>query len=164
MDLQQLNMHQSPITSEQELPIIQTSTDRQPLCMDGFAGNYNNCLRFLHHSVKPTVGVVKYDFSTWTLFPTNSLQAKGLAVKWSDSFEKRKDFVDKKVVIFFHLTMKTIRVEVKNKEQVLTQTVEKIQKPRYLTKTKVYSKYFTQPSNMSYTSNVQDVYSHENKV
>ena len=89
------------------------STDRKPLCMFGFMGTRNNCLRFLHHSVKPVVGVVKYDFSTWNLFPTTISQAQELAVKWSNSFEKRKDFVDKSVIIFFHLQMKTIRVEVK---------------------------------------------------
>ena len=45
------------------IPICQSSTDRKPICVFGFAGGYNNCLGFLHHSVKPIVGVVKYDFS-----------------------------------------------------------------------------------------------------
>jgi hypothetical protein len=45
--------------------ICKSSTDRKPLCMFGFTGTRNNCLRFLHHSVKPSPGVVKYDFSSW---------------------------------------------------------------------------------------------------
>jgi hypothetical protein len=36
-----------------------------------------------------------------------------LALKWSKSLEKRTDFAGKSVVIFFHLELKTIRVEVK---------------------------------------------------
>ena len=97
------------------IPICQSSTDRKPLCVFGFTGGYNNCLGFLHHSVKPIVGVVKYDFSTWTLFPTTIAQSRELSLKWSNSFEKRKDFVNKSVIIFFHLQMKTIRIEVKEK-------------------------------------------------
>ncbi len=102
---------------EQEKPfsICKPSTDRKPLCMFGFVGGYNNCLGFLHHSVKPILGVVKYDFSTWSLFPTTIGQSRELALKWSNSFEKRKDFIGKSVIIFFHLQMKTIRVEVKEK-------------------------------------------------
>lgn len=97
------------------IPTCQSSTDRKPLCVFGFTGGYNNCLGFLHHSVKPIVGVVKYDFSTWALFPTTINQSRELALKWSNSFEKRKDFVNKSVIIFFHLQMKTIRIEVKEK-------------------------------------------------
>lgn len=95
--------------------IYKINPDKKPICMHGFIGTRNNCLRFLHHSVKPIIGVVKYDFSTWLLFPKNIQQAKELAQKWSDSIEKRKDFINKSVIIFFHLTMKTIRVEVKLK-------------------------------------------------
>ena len=91
------------------------STDRKPLCMFGFGGGYNNCLGFLHRSVKPIVGIVKYDFSTWALFPTTVAQCRELALKWSNSFEKRKDFANKSVIIFFHIQMKTIRVEVKER-------------------------------------------------
>ena len=98
-------------------PIFQSSTDHKPLCMFGFTGGYNNCLRLLHHSVKPIIGVVKYDFTTWHLFPTTIAQSKELALKWSSSFEKRKDFANKSVIIFFHIQMKTIRIEVKEKKE-----------------------------------------------
>jgi hypothetical protein len=111
------NMVETQNVIETQNKVIQKiSTDRMPICMDGFCGTRNNCLGFLHHSVKPKVGVVKYDFKSWYLFPTNVSQAKELALKWSNSFEKRKDFVDKNVIIFFHLEMKTIRVEVKQKK------------------------------------------------
>lgn len=100
-------------TKHVSMPKYYCTADPKPICMHGFYGNYNNCLRFLHHSVKPIEGVVKYDFSTWNLFPSSTDQAKELAQKWSNSFEKRKDFANKFVVIFFHLKMKTIRVEVK---------------------------------------------------
>jgi hypothetical protein len=114
----QLNSLIQPIQQIQQISpdlVCKPSTDRKPLCMFGFVGGYNNCLGFLHHSVKPIVGVVKYDFSTWSLFPTTVSQSRELALKWSNSFEKRKNFIGKSVIIFFHLQMKTIRVEVKEK-------------------------------------------------
>ena len=98
-------------TSNQEIPqsvICKQSTDRKPILVSGFVGGYNNCLRYLHHSVKPIVGVVKYDFSDWKLFPTNVYQAKELAQKWSASLEKKNSFVGKSVIVFFHLLNKTI--------------------------------------------------------
>jgi hypothetical protein len=104
---------------ENNLPcgvILKVSTDRKPIQVKGFNGGYNNCLRLLHHSVKPIDGVVKYVFSDWSIFPNNITTAKELALKWSDSFEKRKDFANKSVIIFFHLQHKTIRVEVKTKK------------------------------------------------
>lgn len=99
--------------------IYMESTDRKPLIVENFFGGYNKALRFLHHSVQPKIGVVKYDFSSWALFPKTVRLAKELAIKWSDSFEKRKDFINKSVVIFFHLTLKTIRVEVKEKQNYI---------------------------------------------
>ena len=114
-------------TSSTEIPqntICKQSTDRKPLFMKGFRGGYNNCLRFLHHSVKPIVGVVKYDFSDWQLFPTTIAQAKELALKWSDSLEKKTNFAGKSVVIFFHLEIKTIRVEVKTRQGYVFETPE----------------------------------------
>ena len=95
--------------------VCHVSTDRKPIVVTGFTGGYNNCLGYLHHSVKPIIGVVKYDFSDWDIFPNNVMKARSLALKWSNSFEKRKDFVGKSVIIFFHLQFKTIRVEVKAK-------------------------------------------------
>ena len=106
--------------------ICQSSTDRKPLVMLGFRGGYNNCLRFLHHSVKPIVGVVKYDFSDWPLFPTTVEQSKELAFKWSSSLEKKPEFSGKSVVIFFHLSLKTIRVEVKAKTGVIVETENQV--------------------------------------
>jgi hypothetical protein len=123
------------VTNVVELPTIdngvqnvicKTSTDRKPLFMQGFQGGYNNCLRFLHHSVKPIIGVVKYDFSDWRLFPTTNTQAKELAFKWSNSLEKRTDFAGKSVVIFFHLELKTIRVEVKAKTGYIIETEHEV--------------------------------------
>jgi large-conductance mechanosensitive channel len=114
-------------TTNQEIPqsvICKQSTDRKPLIVNGFTGGYNNCLRYLHHSVKPIVGVVKYDFSDWKLFPTKPEQAKELAFKWSSSIEKKKNFIGKSVVIFFHLISKTIRVEVKHKAGYVLETPE----------------------------------------
>lgn len=99
--------------------ICKQSTDRKPIIIKGFQGGYNNCLRYIHHSVKPMVGVVKYDFTDWQLFPKNINQAKELAYKWSNSLEKKKEFAGKSVVIFFHLQLKTIRVEVKAKPGVI---------------------------------------------
>jgi len=113
--------------TNQEIPqsvICKQSTDRKPLIVKGFTGGYNNCLRCLHHSVKPIVGVVKYDFSDWKLFPTTSEQSKELAFKWSSSIEKKKNFIGKSVVIFFHLISKTIRVEVKHKAGYVLETPE----------------------------------------
>jgi hypothetical protein len=95
--------------------ICKISTDRKPILVKGFQGGYNNCLRYLHHSVKPIIGVVKYDFSDWQHFPTLVKTCKELAYKWSKSIEKKKQFTDKSVVIYFHLQLKTIRVEVKTK-------------------------------------------------
>jgi hypothetical protein len=94
------------------------STDRKPLVITNFLGGYNNCLSLIHHSIKPINGVLKFEMVNWKLFPTTPEQAKGLALKWSKSIEKRKDFVNKTVVIFFHLDMKTIRVEVKDNTQL----------------------------------------------
>lgn len=111
----------------QEIPesvICKQSTDRKPILISAFTGGYNNCLRFLHKSVRPIIGVVKYDFSVWKLFPTNVNQAKELAFKWSSSMEKKKSFNGKSVVIFFHLTNKTIRVEVKAKAGYVLETPE----------------------------------------
>lgn len=79
-----------------------------------FNGGYNNFLSLLHHSIRPMVGIVKYELPSWSLFPTSVEQAKELAYKWSASLEARKDFSNKKVIIFFHLYHKTVRVEVKN--------------------------------------------------
>jgi hypothetical protein len=113
--------------TNQEIPqsvICKQSTDRKPLIVKDFTGGYNNCLRYLHHSVKPIIGVVKYDFSDWKLFPTTSEQSKELAFKWSSSIEKKKSFIGKSVVIFFHLISKTIRVEVKNKVGYVLETPE----------------------------------------
>lgn len=93
------------------------STDKKPLNANNFNGGYNNCLAFLHHHVRGMTGVVKYEFNSWTKFPTSVEQAKELAIKWSKSFEKRKDFSNKKVIIFFHLQMKTIRIAVSDKEK-----------------------------------------------
>lgn len=95
--------------------VCKQSTDKRPLIVKDFNGGYNNCLGYIHHSIRPIVGVVKFDFSDWKLFPTTQEQAKSLALKWSSSLEKRKDFVGKSVVVFFHLDMKTIRVEVKER-------------------------------------------------
>lgn len=114
-------------TLNPEIPnsvICKQSTDRKPIVVRGFIGGYNNCLRYLHKSVKPIIGVVKYDFSDWHLFPTTPFQAKGLAQKWSDSIEKKKDFIGKSVIIFFHLSAKTIRVEVKAKPDHVIETPE----------------------------------------
>lgn len=113
-----------PQTEIPQSVICKKSTDRKPLVVSGFAGGYNNCLRYLHHSVKPIVGVVKYDFSDWKLFPTMPEQAKELAFKWSSSIEKKKSFIGKSVVIFFHLMTKTIRVEVKPKAGYVFETPE----------------------------------------
>jgi hypothetical protein len=99
--------------------VVLKSTDRRPLNVINFTGGYNNCLGFIHRSIKPLVGIVKYDFSTWRLFPKNVIQAKELAQKWALSFEKRKDFVGKSVVVFFHLQYKTIRIEVKEKHNYI---------------------------------------------
>jgi hypothetical protein len=115
--------------TNQEIPqsvICKQSTDRKPLIVKGFTGGYNNCLKYLHHSVKPMVGVVKYDFSDWKLFPTKPEQAKELAFKWSSSIEKKKNFIGKSVVIFFHLITKTIRVEVKHKAGYVLETPEMV--------------------------------------
>lgn len=106
--------------------ICKTSTDRKPINMSMFQGGYNNCLRVLHHSVKPIIGVVKYDFSNWILFPKNIAQAKSLAPKWSNSIEKKKSFSGKSVVIFFHLELKTIRVEVKEKKGIILETPSQV--------------------------------------
>ena len=95
--------------------ICKPSTDRKPIIVYGFNGGYNNCLNYIHHHIKPMIGVVKFDFSDWQLFPTSVKQAKELAQKWSDSIEKRKDFQNKIVIIFFHLELKTIRIQVKEK-------------------------------------------------
>jgi hypothetical protein len=155
------------------IPICQSSTDRKPICVFGFAGGYNNCLGFLHHSVKPIVGVVKYDFSTWALFPTTITQSRELALKWSNSFEKRKDFVNKSVIIFFHQQMKTIRIEVKEKmpaynigqqDGLPTQPSQPIQpnqpiQPRQFAKrvhgAQSYSKYYSSKYQPLYTTGLQ---------
>jgi hypothetical protein len=103
----------------QTYPLYMESTDKKPIIVDNFFGGYNKALRLLHHSVQPKNGVVKFDFSSWDLFPKTIRLAKELAVKWSDSFERRKDFINKSVVIFFHLTFKTIRIEIKEKQKFI---------------------------------------------
>jgi len=127
----------------------QSSKELPPICMYGFKGKRNNCLGFLHRSVKSCVGIVKYDFTGWFLFPNSVEQAKELALKWSDSFERRRDFSDKKVVIYFNLYKNIISVEVKqiNNAEVISSEIKenqikKTSDIKTISKIVGYSKYF----------------------
>ena len=90
--------------------------ERQPIELN-FNGGYNQLLTILHKRVRPIIGVVKYYLPNWELFPNiyDKMKARGLALKWASSLEKRTDFANKSVLIFFHLIMKHIRIEVKEK-------------------------------------------------
>ena len=83
-----------------------------------FDGGFNNCLSFLHHHVMAKIGSISYRMNIWKLFPQEKEQCKELAIKWAASFQKRPDFADKIVVIFFVIAAKIIKIEVKDKNQM----------------------------------------------
>jgi len=84
--------------------------------INDFNGGYNNCLRFLHHRIMAKVGSVSYLLDKWEKFPTSTEQSVELAKKWSASFQKRDDFKNFKVIIFFNWHNKIIKIQVKLRE------------------------------------------------
>jgi hypothetical protein len=81
--------------------------------INNYDGDYNGCLKDIHKRIIGKIGTLSYLYPHWQRFPINLTQCISLAKKWSDSIQKRIDFSDKIVVIFFVMTKRIIQIEVK---------------------------------------------------
>ncbi len=69
--------------------------------------------KYFFKRIKPIEGVVKYDLSTWSHFPTTLDTAKLLAKTVTKEFASNKKYNGYVVNVFFHLDKKFIRFEIK---------------------------------------------------
>lgn len=98
---------------EQQPIQIQTRTNTEPIPIPfSFSGTSDDLLKAFYKKVKPIEGIIKYKL-IWNNFPIDITQAKELAKSWSKCFSENSKYDGLFVNIYFHLTKKTIRFEIK---------------------------------------------------
>ncbi len=76
--------------------------------------------KYFFKRIKPIEGVVKYDLSTWTYFPSTQDTAKLLAKTVTKDFSQNKKYDWYVVNVFFHLDKKFLRFEIKKYQTLET--------------------------------------------
>lgn len=76
--------------------------------------------KYFFKRIKPIEGIVKYDLSTWSYFPTTQESAKLLAKTITNDFASNKKYDGYVVNVFFHLEKKNIRFQIKKYQTLET--------------------------------------------
>jgi len=84
-----------------------------------FNGDFETMCQVFFKKIKPIVGIVKYKMVNWDKFPLSQTEAQSLSVEWNKKFESNELYSEFKVGIYFHLTSKTIRFELKHKKIII---------------------------------------------
>ena len=91
------------------------NTDPKPhICY--FNGDFETMVNIFFHKIKPMEGIVKYKMAGWDKFPTSVEEAKTMSSEWVKKFKLSDTYSNFLVGIYFHLTSKTIRFELKQKK------------------------------------------------
>lgn len=116
-------------------------------------GDFETIVNIFFQKIKPMEGIIKYKMVSWNKFPVSIEEAKSMSLEWTKKFQSSNIYSDFKVVIYFHLTSKIIRFELKQKNHFIkieqNEVVdEKILSSKYIIgKTIVFdcttTKYFT---------------------
>jgi hypothetical protein len=69
--------------------------------------------KYFFKRIKPIEGIVKYDLTDWTYFPTDLDKAKEIAKKISHDFSQNKKYNGFVVNVYFHIEKKNLRFEIK---------------------------------------------------
>lgn len=94
---------------------VEKNTDPKPhICY--FNGNFEKIVPIFFQKIKPMEGIVKYKMVAWEKFPTSVEEAKKMALEWVKKFQLSNTYSEFNVGIYFHLTSKTIRFELKQKK------------------------------------------------
>lgn len=96
--------------------IKKENTDPKPyICY--LNGNLDFIIQSFLNKIKPIKGIIKYKMVSWEDFPSNQEEAKLMSKKWIEYLHNSKLYDNLKITIYFHLDKKTIRFELKEKNQ-----------------------------------------------
>lgn len=97
---------------------INTNTDPKPhICY--FNGDFETCVNIFFQKIKPLEGIIKYKMVAWDKFPVSIEEAKTISSEWVKKFQSSNKYSDLRISIYFHLTSKTIRFELKQKNSII---------------------------------------------
>lgn len=94
---------------------IKSNTDPKPhICY--LNSDLETIENIFFKKIKPMEGIVKYKMAGWDKFPESVEEAKSMSSEWVKKFQLSNIYSDFNVGIYFHLTSKTIRFELKQKK------------------------------------------------
>lgn len=97
---------------------IKSNTDPKPhICY--LNGDFETIVNVFFKKIKPMEGIVKYKMAGWDKFPESVEEAKSMSLEWVKKFQLFNTYSDFNVGIYFHLTSKTIRFELKQKKSLI---------------------------------------------
>jgi hypothetical protein len=99
-----------PESNPQELKIVHKEPRAYKLTFDG---TEDELLQNFFKRIKAQEGIVKYNLSSWSVFPTTLEESKNLAKKWAIEFSKNLTYKDYSISIYFHNSKKNIRFQIK---------------------------------------------------
>lgn len=81
--------------------------------------NFETTINIFFQKIKPMEGIVKYKMVEWTEFPTSVEEAKSMSLEWRKRFQLSNTYINFKVGVYFYLTSKTIKFELKQKNLLI---------------------------------------------
>jgi len=102
---------------------IKKNIDPKPVIYD-FEGESDILVLKFFKKIKPISGIIKYKMIKWNEFPKDNDEAKNLSKLWIKKFNKNSNYSNVNVNIFFHITKKVIRFEVKEKNMIKIDNLE----------------------------------------
>jgi hypothetical protein len=125
---------------EQKIEIKKnTNTDPKPhICY--FNDDFESIVNIFFQKIKPMEGIVKYKMVAWDKFPVSVEEAKTIGLEWAKKFQSSTPYYDFKVSIYFHLTSKTIRFELKQKNSIIKLEPDDIVENKILSTTYILEK------------------------
>jgi len=102
---------------------IKKNTDPKPVIYD-FEGESDILVLKFFKKIKPINGIIKYKMTKWSDFPKDNEEAKTLSKLWIKKFNKNSNYSNVNVNVYFHVTKKVIRFEIKEKNTIKIDNLE----------------------------------------
>jgi len=81
--------------------------------------DFERMVNIFFHKIKPMDRIVKYKIARWDKFPTSVEEAKTMGSEWAKKFKLSNTYTNFLIGIYFNLSSKTIRFELKQKKCVI---------------------------------------------